>query len=320
MSPIRSILLYTLSFLITTTLVTGCGFVDVSSLTASAAKEGIAIVGPSSVLNSGPVASAMRRVPRGLSVVPINEGTTGDAELARLLSSASLAGVIALEPSAKMQRVVSRYPSVHFFFVGLPQATKANVTWLTPTVSDLSASYAGYVAGRVSAPNSVIAAVYSGSVETPSQSTLMAGIRSGMNAAYSTASLLPASSAQASSVVQHAAALIILGRSPSWTVLGTPLTIALANESGAQFQLPTGTLLSVSLDSIWNTGIHANWPSLAPVSLPLPAAVSPYTNAANAAAVATYAHDLQQGVLLPAQFVTGPPSLTEAKALHLPFQ
>lgn len=315
-SPITRVVSYTLSSLVAIAALSGCGFVNVSSLAAHTVKDGVAVVAGSGVLASSQVGAAQRLAPQDLSVVSLTD-RAANTRLLAMLRAGSLTTVIAYEPNTGMQQLASQFSSVHFFFVGLAQNSPANVTWLVPTVTDTAASYAGYVAGRVTPPNAVIAAVYAGTAPTPAQTTLIADVQSGVNAAFSTATVRAVSAVLPPKHVQTAAARIVLDAAPLFGT--TPsFVIALAQESGGELALAPGSVLGTALTTIWQSGIHAVWPGVSSLSLPLPVSASGYTNSANAAAIATYAADLQRRLVLPDQFVSGPPSLTEAQALHLP--
>ncbi|PWI58237.1 hypothetical protein [Sulfoacidibacillus thermotolerans] len=167
--------------------VTGCGFVNVQTLTPNAKRTSVVVVGTSAVLSSFAVASALEGAIGGITAVSIT-APEHVAQLEQDLQVAHARAVIFLNPTSAEQALAQTQKNVHFVWIGYSgsQIPPANVTWIIPNVQRL-ASIAGYLAGGIHGYGKPVGILLGSLPSDIRSSDVVAAISSGMHCAYSSA-------------------------------------------------------------------------------------------------------------------------------------
>ncbi len=166
---------------------TGCGFVDVHSLTANTQRTSVVVVGTSTILSNAQIASVMGQARHGITAVSITESAK-NVRLQQDVQAAHAKMVVFLDPTAAEQALAKVYPTTHFVWIGYSGINQppANVTWVIPNVS-LLASSAGYMAGGIHGYGKPVGIMVGNVPSLVPNGDIVSAVSSGMHIAYSSA-------------------------------------------------------------------------------------------------------------------------------------
>lgn len=167
--------------------VTGCGFVNVRTLTANTKRTDVVVVGTSSVLSEPGLAQVLGQSQNGITTVSLTE-PAHQALLRQDVQATHAKVVVFLNPSASDQSLALSMPDTHFVWIGYTgvSAPPTNVTWVIPNVGFLS-SIAGYMAGGIHGYGKPVGIILGNLPSTIINTDVISAISSGMHCAYSTA-------------------------------------------------------------------------------------------------------------------------------------
>lgn len=167
--------------------VTGCGFVNVRTLTANTKRTDVVVVGTSSVLSEPGLAQVLGQSQNGITTVSLTE-PAHQVLLRQDVQATHAQVVVFLNPSASDQSLAFSMPDTHFVWIGYTGVSTppTNVTWVIPNVAFLS-SIAGYMAGGIHGYGKPVGIILGNLPSTIINSDVISAISSGMHCAYSTA-------------------------------------------------------------------------------------------------------------------------------------
>ena len=311
---------------------TGCGFVNVRTLTPGLVKTGVAVFAPASVLTAATVDAMTSTSHHGVSIA----GFSADSITAIMsdLQKSHAQVVVFVAPTPAMRELAARMPHKRFVWIGYggPAPAAPNVTWVLPNVLPL-ASVAGYLAGGIQGSGLPVAVVLGQLPSSFNTGTVVAAVYSGIHSAYSSAA-----AAVINAGPQTPAAGIAGSRAQAYIVVGRVATQTLLDvqQSGVPFiplDLGTGVPLSgpelgrrvngrfvasglASVFSILDRGGALPRQLISGSAQDL--AAPGYGGWQGAAGVAAYQAALAQGNITPDQFTAAAPSPASAAALGLP--
>jgi len=266
---LRRVANYTLVAVFSRVFLIGCGFVDVSKLTATKVKESILVLADASTLASPAVDRQLQAAPSGYAIQTMTVASLR-LHLPILLRSKGTLRVVTdgLVPMAL--QLAKRYPHIHFYIIGTPQLSVAtNVTWMVPTPSLGAAAIAGYLAGGIARTGQVVAAVYSNGASTYDYNSYYVAIRSGLHAAFSNATLYPVVSGL--QLATPPTVTIFITNEPTARVVQRSTTISLTGLGAHDVAgVSNATILAASLSTLWSNGLQTLPSSQLLVSLPEP--------------------------------------------------
>lgn len=309
-------------------MLSGCGFVDVSQLSAPVQKEAVLVFAAPSLLGSAAVQTVVQDAPASLSVVELG-APNQIANYAQILRRFHPRWVILDAPSTAIAAMAASDPNTHFFAIA-PSATSTTVTssnwtWIVPDASPLAA-VAGYIAGGLAQTGSIVVVGSS-----PVQSAFLTAVASGAHAAFSRASVVTAAVYGGAGYATPSLSGSVYVRLPSGSTAGivaplqtngAPVINLTGYPSGSATKdiayLSSGQIFAVGLATALRTVAQGTEASVSQFDPASAVRLRQYTGWPGETGVRTFVSLLTKGTVTPISFAMSVPTAQTAKVIGLP--